>query len=110
MFKANFIVDEILFEKRTGVRFNSEKGKFFRRIAINNLNSIHIDSYESSVPKKELSHRLKGIVSTCGLQDAAYICKKCEQYDGLLKQSRAGEILRHISQKTIIILQLKESN
>lgn len=83
-----YCVDKAVFQKSTGVDFDSEKGLFFRQLAVKSLAAFMEDVSQQSFTNRALAHRLKGIASTCGSMEAAYLCKKFEQYSDVLNEPR----------------------
>ncbi|MGI9918408.1 hypothetical protein [Vibrio owensii] len=95
------IVDKTVFLECTGVEFESDKGLFFRQLAIKSLFRLKADIEALSIPTKDLSHRLKGIIATCCTNDGVYLCKKLEQYDELIKRDYIQYYLRKFSETLI---------
>lgn len=92
-----YCVDKSVFQKSTGVDFNSEKGLFFRQLAIRSLQVFIVDVTQQNLPNKVLAHRLKGIVSTCGSKEAVYMCKKFEQYDEVINAERVRALFSEVA-------------
>lgn len=97
-------IDKDLFHKSTGVDFASNKGKHFRKLAVNGLRALQADIVEQSYPHKTLAHRLKGIVSACGLVEPTLICNKIEQYDGVISENKSRSIILDITLNAICCL------
>lgn len=95
------IVDKTVFFECTGVEFDSDKGLFFRQLAIKSLVSLKKDINESDQTSKDLSHRLKGIVATLCNSEAIYLCKKLEQYDDLIAREDIYYYLKLFSESLI---------
>ncbi|AYO20067.1 MULTISPECIES: Hpt domain-containing protein [Vibrio] len=99
-------IDEALFQKSTGAEFTSNKGIHFRRLAVSGLKALHADVIEQSYSNKTLAHRLKGIVSACGLNDVASVCQKLELYDGVLNEKRTRTIISDMALNSICSLSI----
>ncbi|HGY9594683.1 TPA: hypothetical protein ACOJPH_002342 [Vibrio campbellii] len=100
-----YCVDKAVFQASTGVDFDSDKGIFFRQLAIKSLKAFLADVSEQSLPNKALAHRLKGIASTCGSDKAVKLCKKFEQYDEILDVDRVSIIFSDIALNLIVELE-----
>ncbi|MHC0041868.1 hypothetical protein ACGDLY_001255 [Vibrio campbellii] len=94
-------INEQHFFKVTGVEAYSAKGSYFRALAVTSLKAFLSDLEQSHQPNQILAHRLKGILSTCGLSEAAIVCKKIECYHEVMSQHKQSEILSDIVKNSI---------
>lgn len=96
-----YCVDKSEFQNGTGVAFDSDKGLFFRRLAIKSLTAFQVDVAQQSFPNKALAHRLKGIASASGCTSGTYLCKKLEHYNDVINEKRVRVILNDIASALI---------
>ncbi|MFV8458731.1 Hpt domain-containing protein [Vibrio owensii] len=101
-------MDKSVFERSTGVAFGSDKGMFFRQLAIKSLQAFQDDARQNCFSNKVLAHRLKGIVSTCGADNAVNVCKKIELYDEIMNKHRTKVIFVRLAAQ--IICELKHNS
>lgn len=94
-------IDERAFQKSTGAEFTSKKGNHFRKLAVSGLKALLIDVSEQSYGNKAFAHRLKGIVSACGLIEVALVCQKIERYDGVINEEQTRKIISDMTSNAI---------
>ncbi|WP_050567192.1 hypothetical protein [Vibrio owensii] len=96
-----YFVDKSEFQNGTGVSFDSDKGVFFRRLAIKSLTAFKFDVAQQSFPNKALAHRLKGITSASGCTHGTHLCKKLEHYNDVISEKHVRVILNDIASALI---------
>ncbi|WP_086774550.1 hypothetical protein [Vibrio coralliirubri] len=102
-----YSIDKALFYRATGTEFYSDVGFKFRQLAIKSLNKVLAET--QSLNNSDLFdcvHRVKGITLACGVSDAAYVCKKLEQYSDLMCHAKVNEQLIKV---IVSVIELYES-
>ncbi|MGR5446949.1 Hpt domain-containing protein [Vibrio jasicida] len=94
-------IDKSLFLRNTGAEFESDKGGFFKALAIKSLMKVQQDILLKQYENKELAHKLKGVVSALGASSAADVCKKIEHYEGMMNDDKVKDILLKITRLMI---------
>ncbi|WP_372384044.1 Hpt domain-containing protein [Vibrio sp. BS-M-Sm-2] len=101
-------IDNEIFLRATGVDCNSKMGKAFRVTAVTSLRKIIEEVGHNKLTNKELAHKIKGIASAMGFNEAAYICGQVEIYDELLSYINTRKALAEIVRNMLQSCEVRE--
>ncbi|MEZ9481703.1 Hpt domain-containing protein [Vibrio splendidus] len=99
-------IDKNVFLLVTGVTFESDLGKRFRRIAIEALGQICNDLPKDWQSNTERAHKIKGIALSFGADEISRICLKLDHYDAVVSNYNGKKILTMISKVLIHKIEL----
>ncbi|MCG9604091.1 Hpt domain-containing protein [Vibrio chagasii] len=99
-------IDRNVFLMVTGVTFESDLGKRFRRIAIEALGQICNDLSKGRQSNTEVAHKIKGIALSFGADEISRICLKLAHYDAVVSNYNGIKVLTMISKVLINKIEL----